>query len=323
MHLILLLLFLSLVSCGPSDQPTDSFPTYPSSNPSILNGQVGDHSQFPSIVFLTKNRNSVSCSGSLIKPDLVLTAAHCTFLLSSSHEVVHGHNSMPDEDCDACFHQISGRKYPDSFSHTELNDDISIILLEQPIKGQWGQLISTNYQPLIQEDQILTIAGYGRDNDDDAGVLYYGDVPITSILSDQEMVLGEDDPDATNSCFGDSGGPAYLVQDGTQWITGVTSRVPDGFPPECGHGAIYVRPDAYLDWIETAYLELLEEREEVIPEDPPDDSEDDESEECCDHHTTTTTGESGCQMGSSSSYQLWLLFPLLFLIRRRLFYFNN
>ena len=53
-----------------------------------------------------------------------------------------------------------------------------------------------------------------------------------------------------DSCFGDSGGPLYLVTDHGYVLVGVTSRGYDEWGPPCGNGGIYVRPDAVRDWIE-------------------------------------------------------------------------
>jgi hypothetical protein len=51
-------------------------------------------------------------------------------------------------------------------------------------------------------------------------------------------------------CFGDSGGPLYLLTDEGDWLVGVASRVLSNGNVPCGNGAIWVRPDAVVKWIE-------------------------------------------------------------------------
>ena len=56
-----------------------------------------------------------------------------------------------------------------------------------------------------------------------------------------------------DACFGDSGGPLYLLSDRGDYVVGVTSRAYAGVPWNypCRDGGIYTRPDAVVDWIES------------------------------------------------------------------------
>ncbi len=55
---------------------------------------------------------------------------------------------------------------------------------------------------------------------------------------------------AKDSCNGDSGGPFYLDGgNGTWFVGGATSRATNKAISNCGDGGVYVRLDAYRDWI--------------------------------------------------------------------------
>jgi hypothetical protein len=64
-----------------------------------------------------------------------------------------------------------------------------------------------------------------------------------------EIAAGGNGVDA---CFGDSGGPLYLLTDHGDYVAGVTSRAYAGVPwsAPCKYGGIWVRPDAVINWIE-------------------------------------------------------------------------
>lgn len=52
-----------------------------------------------------------------------------------------------------------------------------------------------------------------------------------------------------DSCNGDSGGPAYIGQNGNWLLSGITSRASHDAVARCGGGGIYTRVAPYLDWI--------------------------------------------------------------------------
>ena len=55
-----------------------------------------------------------------------------------------------------------------------------------------------------------------------------------------------------DSCCGDSGGPFYIEDASGEWLlSGATSRATRSATHTCGDGGIYVRVDAYRDWIES------------------------------------------------------------------------
>jgi hypothetical protein len=56
--------------------------------------------------------------------------------------------------------------------------------------------------------------------------------------------------DGIDTCYGDSGGPLYLLTPAGPFLAGLTSRAWDDVTVDCADGGIYVRPDAIMDWIE-------------------------------------------------------------------------
>ena len=115
----------------------------------------------------------------------------------------------------------------------------------------------------LTEGSDVAVVGYGAT---DAWGEEYG----TTL---QEGVTNVEDPDCTDleggcnrevspagevgaggggvdACFGDSGGPLYLLTDDGAYLLGITSRGYDDAKLPCSEGGIYVRPDAVVAWIE-------------------------------------------------------------------------
>lgn len=98
---------------------------------------------------------------------------------------------------------------------------------------------------LCEDESLKNCISVDMDGD---GVLRQTIAPISS-LSESEIVLNESQ--GTGTCAGDSGGPAYLENDGKYYLFGITSRG----SPLCDGVGIYTNAVYYKSWI-NKYVDL-------------------------------------------------------------------
>lgn len=204
------------------------------------------------------------CTGTLIAPTVVLTAAHC--IDGSAAQVVLGTNSYARPQDGETIQVKSQKAYPnglDSF-------DVGVIVLQtpsaitpRPIAAGWASLA-------IKNGAMATVAGYGaidRDSNDYIPDMQEVDLPITDAdctnsdgCNQAARPAGElgAGGNGIDTCEGDSGGPLFVTGDLGTFLGGVTSRGYDSNTYTCSEGGIYVRPDKLINWIEdTAGVEVM------------------------------------------------------------------
>ncbi len=259
---VMLLLVFVGAGCALSDSP-QGFSVF---SHFIINGEPDTDPAHEGVVALVTPTDFMFCSGAVIEPRFVITEAHCVeqsnpadVLVSIGPDAATGTRLSVDE--------IFIHPDHDPGSDTEPSvHDLALLRLSEPVAANVTPLKILPEEMKITEADIgtaVTFVGYGRTENNTIGTrLKVGGIlgwmcttqggcnqgPVR--VSENSICFNMHD---AGTCNGDSGGPAFIMRGGTEYIAGLTSYG----DTDCSLFGCDTKVDEYHDWIDSVVFGTL------------------------------------------------------------------
>lgn len=245
----------------------------PSAQASIVGGRAGSIAEFPYLSFIEarEGKHGFACSGAVVAPRVVLTAAHCADDLdrggltpASQYALATGVTSPEEARAENIFHVTEAHVFP-GFDPGTLHGDAAILILDRPTSAPVLPMAGAGDAALYAGGATVQLAGWGltRPNakEEPSGLRTTSMVVETpafcqakthgyfSPFSPAAQMCTLDLPTKkSGGCFGDSGGPTIGTRpDGTAVELGIISTGGDSCDTKRPN--VMTRTDLVSSWV--------------------------------------------------------------------------
>jgi len=226
-------------------------PAYQSRGFPVINGYADDDPAHLAVVAVWTQ--GFLCSGTLIAPRVVLTAAHCVDGFGPGDSNVYFGPALAGG-------EVRGVaeiwRHPQYSEHSLINDIALLRLSADPPDGV-SPIPHLPHRLRISAMDIgveMQFTGFGQDENGNSGVKLTMFNDLAWICTENEGCGGMNpahinticqDQTPSGLCQGDSGGPAFIVRDGREYVAGIASYVGEG----CRYFGCSTKVDEFEDKI--------------------------------------------------------------------------
>jgi secreted trypsin-like serine protease len=250
-----LTLALALSACAPSKQNSEAQLSSGANTPDIVGGKVVSAqdavAQSTVAIVIQSSMGEGLCSGTLIAPNIVLTAAHCTEDLTGAVIVFGTNLDSSKEARPADMVAVNPNYLPKAPGQGGWND-VALIRFKGtlPAGAKVAEYLQTSAP--LKKGLNAVVAGFGttaaNGEGQDEGTLRKTTLTLQNPAYEKTELLFPLNSRGGSTCHGDSGGPAYITQNGKLTVIGITSR---GTGAGCDNVSIFTSVAAQAAYIKT------------------------------------------------------------------------